>query len=278
MNPLPMERFAMGSYQYLRYPLEYVLDTAQELGFSQVELWAASPHLYPDALTKEARHKVKQALARRRLHPCVLTPEQVAYPFNLAAKERKMRYLSIGYYRAVIDLASELEAPNVLVTAGCGYFNEPVELAWDRSLQSVGELALYAQHMGISLLYETLTPASSNILNTPEQMHRMLSALPDNVGGIADLGQIAHMDQDLSDYIKLLGKRLRHIHLHDYGDAIHMALGEGCLPIKKIIQALEQSGYTGLYAFEINDPRYRADPIAADQKSLYYLRKGGILS
>ena len=33
------ERFALGSYHYMRYPLEYFLDTAVELEMSAVELW-----------------------------------------------------------------------------------------------------------------------------------------------------------------------------------------------------------------------------------------------
>ena len=46
MDRISRNRFALGSYHYLRYPMEYFLDTAVELGIENVELWAAAPQLF----------------------------------------------------------------------------------------------------------------------------------------------------------------------------------------------------------------------------------------
>ena len=46
MAQIARSRFALGSYHYLRYPMEYFLDTAVELGIENVELWAAAPQLF----------------------------------------------------------------------------------------------------------------------------------------------------------------------------------------------------------------------------------------
>ena len=46
MDRISRSRFALGSYHYLRYPMEYFLDTAVELGIENVELWAAAPQLF----------------------------------------------------------------------------------------------------------------------------------------------------------------------------------------------------------------------------------------
>ena len=45
MDRISRSRFALGSYHYLRYPMDYFLDTAVELGIENVELWAAAPQL-----------------------------------------------------------------------------------------------------------------------------------------------------------------------------------------------------------------------------------------
>jgi protein FrlC len=278
MKPLNQSRFSIGSFQYIRYPFEYFLDTAERLGYEYTELWAAAPHLYPDTLDASARARIKGALKSRRLRAYCITPESVIYPFNIAFKDETLRRLGINYFKACLDLAADLEAPNMLVTAGCGYFNEPHEETWQRSLASMREIAGYAEKRGVFLFYETLTPSSSNILNTPQQLADMFAELPDNVGGIADFGQIAHMKQNLSDYIEILGKRLAHVHIHDFGQAIHMALGEGTLPVAEQIACLEANGYAGLYSFEINDIRYRKDPVESDEKSLAWLREHGVMN
>ena len=50
MVQISKERFALGSYQYLRYPFEYFLDTAVLLGMQNVELWAAGPSFCLDTM------------------------------------------------------------------------------------------------------------------------------------------------------------------------------------------------------------------------------------
>ena len=50
MLQISKERFALGSYQYLRYPFEYFLDTAVLLGMQNVELWAAGPSFCLDTM------------------------------------------------------------------------------------------------------------------------------------------------------------------------------------------------------------------------------------
>ena len=50
MVQIPKDRFALGSYQYLRYPFSYFLDTAAELEIRNVELWAAGPTFCLDTM------------------------------------------------------------------------------------------------------------------------------------------------------------------------------------------------------------------------------------
>ena len=89
MVQISKERFALGSYQYLRYPFEYFLDTAVLLGMQNVELWAAGPSFCLDTMD-EAQLKEKAAQIRsRELSVCCITPEQCQYPVNLAAEDEK---------------------------------------------------------------------------------------------------------------------------------------------------------------------------------------------
>ena len=87
-------------------------------------------------------------------------------------QKMKIREYSIRNFERAFYAAEILNCPKVLVSAGCGYFNKPVEDAWKRSEESLHRLSEKAQKMGILLVLETLTPLSSNVLNTPEQQKR----------------------------------------------------------------------------------------------------------
>lgn len=277
MEPIRRDRLALGSYQYLRYPMDYFLDTAAELGLSSVELWAAAPELCLDILTPAELAELKRKLICRGLSVVCITPEQCTYPMNLAAENPALRSYSIENMRRAIDTAAFLEAPKVLVTAGCGYYDRPAEAAWALAQDSLLQLAEYAGSRGVLLALETLTPLSSNLLNTPAQQRRMIAAMPPGtMRPILDIGQMVYMNQRLEDYLSH-GDQLCHVHLHDSHPAIHAALGDGDLPIGEYLERLEGNGYRGIYALECNDSRYRADPRAADRQSVAYLERRGLL-
>jgi protein FrlC len=272
------DRFAIGSYQYLRYPLVYFLDTAVMLGFQHVELWAAAPHLCLDVITEKDLKHIRRQLDERALSVVCITPEQVSYPVNLAAENEALRKLSINTFCIAIDAAVDLGSPQVLVTAGCGYFNQSKDDAWERSAESLRYLAKYAHQKGVKLVLETLTPLSSNIVNSPRQQMKMISGMPkDTMTAMLDIGQMAYMHQSIEEYQTILGSDLSHVHLHDSNPAIHMALGDGNLPIVAYLELLEKGNYKGFYVFECNDLRYRENPREADQKNLAYLKSCNIL-
>ena len=276
MVQIPKDRFALGSYQYLRYPFSYFLDTAAELEIRNVELWAAGPTFCLDTMDASQLREKAAELRARELSVCCITPEQCQYPVNLAAEDERIREYSIQNFERAFRAAEMLECPKVLVSAGCGYFNRPVEEAWKRSAESLYRLSEKAQSMGILLVLETLTPLSSNVLNTPEQQREMISHMPPgSMKPMLDIGQMVYMEQDLEQYLAH-GKELAHVHLHDSHPAIHMALGDGDLPICKYLSALEASGYRGMYALEQNDPIYRKDPRRADVQSITWLMEHGV--
>ena len=75
-----------------------------------------------------------------------------------------------------------------------------------------------------------------------------------------------------------LGAQLDHVHLHDSHPAIHMALGDGDLPLADYLTRLEEWGYQGMYALECNDPRYRQNPALADRRNIAWLEANKFLS
>lgn len=153
------------NFHYLHYPLTYFLDSMVRYQFEHIELWGAAPHCYVEDLSSGDLKQIRRELDVRGLTVVCFTPEQCMYPVNLAAKENAVRERSLQYFQKSIEASAELQSPIVLVTAGWGYRNEPREEAWQRSCDSLRQLAEYAQQMGITLALE------------PAPTHRIQSGL-----------------------------------------------------------------------------------------------------
>lgn len=268
---LGRDRISLGSFQYVRYSLPYFLETARKLQIPFIDLYACAPHFNLDLMTPQEVSEKAKLIRGYGLQVFCITPEQVDYPWNLAAEDAALRKESIAHTMRAIDSAGSLSCENVLVTGGRGYYDKPKEEAWERSKDSLTQLASYASARGVRLLLETLTPASSNVINTPDDQRRMISEIPyENIGAVMDIGQMVVMKQPFAAYLE--PSRLpAQVHLHDSHPAVHMALGEGDLPLTDILAQLEQAGYTGKYTIESNDTRYRLDPRASDEQSVRWL-------
>ena len=93
MVQISKERFALGSYQYLRYPFEYFLDTAVLLGMQNVELWAAGPSFCLDTMDEAQLIEKAAQIRSRELSVCCITPEQCQSIWQ----QKMKKYVNIAY-------------------------------------------------------------------------------------------------------------------------------------------------------------------------------------
>jgi len=238
-----------------------------------IEIWGGSPHLYYEDITQEKLCKIKDKIASRGMKISAFTPEQVLYPYNIAAREPEIRKRSIEYFKKNIQIAVELEAPILLINAGWGYLDESKEEAWKRSMESLSIIAEYALKHEITLALEPLTKISSNLINYSDELAQMISEVKSPVlSGMLDVGQMAILGETVEDYFKALGKSPVYIHIMDGKPEGHLAFGDGILPVEHYINEAIRLGYEGYFAMEINDRRYYLEPDYAIGKSLEKLK------
>ncbi|MGD1818857.1 MAG: TIM barrel protein [Pleomorphochaeta sp.] len=264
---------AAMNINFVRYPFTYFLDSVLSCGLEKVEVWGGAPHLMPDWLTKDSIHTIKKEIMKRNLSVICFTPEQCKYPISLAIQDYTMRLYSIDFFKKSIDIASELESPKVLVTAGYGYENQALEEAWKLCIDSLSILSKYAEKKGVELNLEVLSTRTSNILNTSKQASQMIKDIGlSNIYGMIDFCQMAEAFETPKEYYFNLGKdSIRHIHLIDGTPIGHNALGEGTLPIGEWCKSIESYGYEGNWSLEICDMKYLHNPSIAIEKSIKYL-------
>jgi protein FrlC len=214
--------------------------------------------------------KVRRLLRERGLAVACLTPEQVAYPVNIASGADWLRQASLQLFLRAAETCSDLESPLLFLTAGRGYEDEPVDHAWKRSVRALQVITERASKLGVSCVLEPLQRVESNLVTNLASLKRMIGDVehPD-LGVVIDTVALAVADDAVSDYGSAFGKKVRHVHLIDGSPAGHLAWGDGNLDLPAILRELDRLDYKGSFTFELfGDGAYSLKPRAAFQQCL----------
>jgi len=278
MGNLDVDRICGSNFAYQHHTLERCLDDMVELGRTKVELWGIAPHLYiPNANNHEVRNVLK-LLHERELTVACLTPEQVAYPVNIASGEPWLREDSLQLFLRAAEICSDLESPLLFLTSGRGYEDEPLEPAWERSVHALQAITKRAAELGVSCVLEPLQRVESNLVTDVSSLKRMVDDVGHrDLGVVIDTVALAVAGDAISDYGRSFGEKVRHIHLVDGAPTGHLAWGDGRLDLTAILREVGQQEYKGSFAFELfGDGSYSLDPRRSFQKCLDAFRGSAI--
>jgi len=279
MAPITMNKIAVMSVQYWHYSFEYFLDSMQQCGLKNIELWAGAPHYcFDDHKTRsEASRKIarmRKQIESRGMQVIMLTPEQLNYPVNLAGRDAAYRRKSIAYFSRSIEDALEFGTNRLFVTSGWGLLDEPSEDAWKRSVESLQVLSERAAQCGVTLIVEQLQPYESNLVTTCADMSRLLTEVgSDALQCCVDIVAMAVVGDRLDTFFDCLGRRIQHIHFADGNPSGHYVWGDGNLPMMDYLQTMQTNEYNGYLTLEINDSIYWSDPHDSIERTAGYLRK-----
>lgn len=270
---MTLDRITASNFSYQHLPLDRFLDDAAALGREHVELWGIAPHCHVPQMSDAEARALRRRAAVRGLRIRCLTPEQVMYPVNVASPVTWLRASSIAMFRRAAELCAELEAELLLLTPGRGLEDEPMEAAWRRSADAVGEIAAYAAGLGVTCVLEPLQRVESNLVNDARTLARMLGEIGGGVGAVLDTVGMAVAGDGVDDYFDALGDLVRHVHLIDGRPAGHLAWGDGELPLGDYLAALRRRGYGGLMTFELfGDGAYALEPRPVVERCLAAVR------
>jgi len=268
-----LQRISVMSYPYCHYTFEYFLKAMERFEVRNIEIWGGSPHLYYEDMTPDALRRIKNEISSRSMKITAYTPEQVLYPYNLAAREPEIRKRSIEYFQKNICIAAGLGAPLLLVSAGWGYLDESREEALKRSQESLKAVSEYALEYGITLALEALTKISSKLINYSHELAKMVSEVSSPaLAGMLDVGQMGILGETVENYFNTLGGPPVYMHVMDGRPAGHLAFGDGILPVYHYINEALRFGYTGYFSMEMNDRQYYLEPDLAIGRSLEILK------
>ncbi|VXC31011.1 Protein FrlC [Arthrobacter sp. 9V] len=265
MRVLNPDQVGGSNFAYQHHTLERCLDDMAELGRTVVELWGIAPHLHiPEADSAHLR-KVRGQLRERELTVSCITPEQVAYPVNIASGEEWLREQSLQFFLRAAEVCSELESPLLFLTSGRGYEDQPAEVAWGRSVVALQNITERAGQLGVACVLEPLQRVESNLVTDVGSLRIMLDDVGSStLGVVIDTVAMAAAHEHVRDYAEAFGEGIKHVHLVDGAPTGHLAWGDGFLDLEEILRELSQLNYRGTLTFELfGDGSYALDPRAA---------------
>ena len=184
---------------------------------------------------------------------------------NIASLQEQSRLNSIAQIKNSIDLANKIDAECVVVHPGLMTFlARPFEdKLYATANKSIVELGDYGKDLGVCVTIENMPTFEAMIYQNMEELDKVLTE--NDMYMTLDIGHANHAGYSADE---MYFDSIKHIHAHDNNgdDDSHLALGEGSIDLKHIINTFESKKYDGIYIIEVNDE----DSI---KKSYEYMKK-----
>lgn len=155
--------------------------------------------------------------------------------------------------RKGLQIAKWLKADTMLVVPGIVTQDIPYDVAYDRSLAALKELATTAECMGVTIGIENVW---NKFLLSPLEMRDFIDAVGSPmVGAYFDAGNVLVSGYP-DHWIKILGSRIKKVHVKDFLTSVGNITGfvnllEGDVPWREVRKALADAGYDGVVTAEI---------------------------
>jgi L-ribulose-5-phosphate 3-epimerase len=232
------------------WPLEEQLALAARAGYHGVEI-----NGLPDAASRDAARRAAEKVGIEL--PSIMGGGHWQYPLSSADEEVRQRGLQS--MRESVDTAVAVGASVVLVVPAVINDTQLYSHAYERSVQSMRELAPYAAERGIRLGVENVW---NRFILTPREMRQYLDELDaPNVGLYFDCGNILNYGYPQT-WIRELGDRIIKVHVKDFDASTRQFrhLLQGSVNWPEVRRALSEVGYDDYLTVEL--PLY---PTYSDQ-------------
>ncbi len=248
-----MFRYSYDALVYANEPIEKSIHRVAKYGYDAIEL-VGEPAQHDTAEVR--RLCIDAGIGVSSICSIFFGPER-----DLVAIDPAMRRKGIDYARSVVDFAAETGAPTInLAPSPVGKLAPEGEAQqeWDLALESLTEIADYAEKAGIRTCLEPWNRYETYFINRLDQALALAEAVGHaNLGVMGDSFHMNIEDVDIAGNYRRAGDRLFHVH---FADSQRAAPGAGHLDFAPMVQALIDIGYQGYIAFELLPAA--ADPFA----------------
>ncbi len=247
-----------GSFLSELADFERCFAAAAQLGFAGVQ-----PYLEPEgyfSLQTEDRTLQAIAAAARQAGIVLTSLEIKPFSYLLTDDDAAVRAAGVRLVRRAMQVAAATDIAAVLVIPGyVGLPWDPTakpvryDLAYQRTRQALQELVPAAERWGVSILVENIW---NKFLLSPLEFRALIDEIGSpHVGMLLDTGNLIACGYP-EQWIRILGRRIKEVHLKDYRESVgglsgFVGLLEGDVNWPEVIAALGEIGYDGFLTAEV---------------------------
>jgi len=173
---------------------------------------------------------------------------------NICSSDPAVRENAKTYIRWLVDAAAELGSGCICgpmySAVGKEHIDSPEgrQEEWNRSVEGIREMAVYAGEKGVSLALEPLNRFETDMINTVEQGLAFIQDVGmENVGLHLDTFHMHLEEKSSPAAIRLAGKKIFHFHACENDRGVP---GTGQVRWQEIAAALKETGYAGPVVIE----------------------------
>jgi sugar phosphate isomerase/epimerase len=274
---LPIGFSTLGTPKWEWIP---TLDFAAAHGFAAVELrgildtmdLSQRPEFQPGAI----------AQTKRELRARGLVVPVLGASINMHEKDAAKYAAAMAETRRFIDVAGALGAPYVRVFGNTFVRSAPRAPQLEYIARGLRELGAYGQPRGVTVLLES----HGDFVDSPTLLDIMRLADSPAVALLWDAHHTFVGGESPETTVREIGPYIRHTHLKDSvpagTDRRYVLTGTGEVPVRRQVEALARTGYTGFYNFEWEKrwhPEIAEPEVAIAQYATVvggYLREAGV--
>lgn len=241
------------------WPMEKVFQFAKEIGFDGIEFWMTKDGPVNVNSTKEDMLKLRECADRYGIQLYSLA-SGIYWSYPLSSDDPQMRETAKSYVRKQLELAQYLGCDTILVVPGAvgvdfmpKYDVVDYDVVYERSVEWVNELKAEAEARKVCIGIENVW---NKFLLSPLEMREFVDKADSAyVGVYFDVGNVVLTGYP-EQWIKLLGSRIKQVHLKDYSRANGFVdLLKGDVDYPAVIAALRNVPYDGWLTAEYGFPK-----------------------
>ncbi len=234
-------------------PLQTCFAQARAAGFDSVEVNLAEAGAVTPAMTEDDARAIVSLAEREGVRLSSLSTG-LFWRYPLTAPEPDVREQAKTILGRQLQIARWLGVDTILVVPGTVNAEVAYDTAYDRAQSALRELAGEAERLGVAIGVENVW---NKFLLSPLEFVRFLDEIDSPaVGAYFDVGNVLAYGYP-EQWIRLLGKRVRKIHVKDFRGSVGTMQGfcyplQGDVAWERVRAALETAGYDGPITAEVD--------------------------
>lgn len=273
-------KLSFSTNAFVRRSVIEAVESIAAIGYQGVELLADTPHLYADSISDAELKEFVSVLGRTGLEVANINANTAVgyygrefweplFEPSIANPDAELRRWRINYSKKCIDMAHMLNARCVSLTSGKLVPGTSPEKSRSHLVGSLEDLVTYAEKKGILIGIEY---EPGLIVECCEELAELLDRIDSQyLGANLDLGHSHVLKEDPRTVLRVLGKRVFHVHIEDIRARKHYHLipGSGDMDFPGLFAGLQSIGYTGFVTVELYT--YPQEPETAAQQAFRHL-------